>query len=65
MVTQSAMAFAQVLGAFSLIVAQFQSLSTFAAVIRRLGSLWEAMDGADEGGPWTRATVSATRASQN
>jgi putative ATP-binding cassette transporter len=47
-VTQSAMAFAQLLGAFSLIVAQFSSLSTFAAVIRRLGSLWEEMNSARE-----------------
>ncbi|HEY4014933.1 MAG TPA: SbmA/BacA-like family transporter [Polyangiaceae bacterium] len=42
-VTQAAMAFAQLLGAFSLIVAQFQSISTFAAVILRLGSLWDEM----------------------
>jgi putative ATP-binding cassette transporter len=48
-VTQSAMAFAQLLGAFSLIVAQFQSISTFAAVIRRLGSLWEELDDTGEG----------------
>jgi putative ATP-binding cassette transporter len=41
-VTQSAMAFTQVLGAFSLIVVQFQQLSQFAAVIGRLGPLWEA-----------------------
>ena len=43
-VTQSAMAFAQLLGALSLIVAQFGSISAFAAVARRLGSLWEAME---------------------
>ncbi|HEY3819138.1 MAG TPA: SbmA/BacA-like family transporter [Polyangiaceae bacterium] len=43
-VTQSAMAFAQVLGAFSLIVVQFQSISSFAAVIRRLGELWDEMN---------------------
>jgi putative ATP-binding cassette transporter len=43
-VTQAAMAFAQLLGAFSLIVAQFQSISTFAAVILRLGSLWDEMN---------------------
>jgi|HubBroStandDraft_6_1064221.scaffolds.fasta_scaffold158896_2 putative ATP-binding cassette transporter len=48
MVTQSAMAFAQLLGAFSLIVGQFSSISTFAAVIRRLGSLWEEMNSARE-----------------
>jgi len=38
-ITQSAVAFAQLLGAFSLIVNQFQSLSTFAAVIVRLSAL--------------------------
>jgi putative ATP-binding cassette transporter len=38
-VTQSAMAFAQLLGAFSLIVNQFQSISSFAAVIARLSAL--------------------------
>jgi putative ATP-binding cassette transporter len=42
-VTQSAMAFSQVFNAFSLIVEQFQDLSTFAAVIGRLGSLQEAI----------------------
>jgi putative ATP-binding cassette transporter len=41
-VTQSAMAFSQVQGAFSLIVTQFQALSTYAAVAGRLGALWEA-----------------------
>ena len=46
-VTQSAMAFAQVLGAFSLIVNQFQSISSFAAVIVRLSE----MVGAVEKGP--------------
>jgi putative ATP-binding cassette transporter len=38
------MAFSQVLGAFSLIVTQFQQLSAFAAVVRRLGTLWEATE---------------------
>lgn len=38
-ITQSAVAFAQLLGASSLIVNQFQSLSTFAAVIVRLSAL--------------------------
>jgi putative ATP-binding cassette transporter len=42
-VTQSAMAFAQLLGAFSLVVVQFQSIAAFTAVIHRVGSLWEAM----------------------
>jgi vitamin B12/bleomycin/antimicrobial peptide transport system ATP-binding/permease protein len=44
-VTQSAMAFAQLLGAFSLVVAQFQAISILGAAIHRLGSLWEEMDG--------------------
>jgi putative ATP-binding cassette transporter len=46
-VTQSAMAFTVLLGAFSLIVTQFQSISSFAAVIARLGSLAEAIDTVD------------------
>src|SRR5262249_5222385 len=41
-ITQSAMAFTQVLGAFSLIVTQFQQVSTFAATVGRLGPMWEA-----------------------
>jgi len=43
-VTQSAMAFAMLMGAFSLAVTQFQLISTYAAVIARLGSLIEAID---------------------
>jgi putative ATP-binding cassette transporter len=43
-ITQSAMAFTQVLGAFSLIVTQFQQVSQFAAVVGRLGPLWEATE---------------------
>ena len=38
-VTQSAMAFSQVLGAFSIFVNQFQSISSFAAVIVRVSAL--------------------------
>jgi putative ATP-binding cassette transporter len=41
-ITQSAMAFAQLMGAFSLIVTQFQSLSSYAAVLARLGDFMEA-----------------------
>lgn len=41
-ITQSAIAFTQLLGAFSLIVTQFQSLSTFGAVITRISVLAEA-----------------------
>jgi putative ATP-binding cassette transporter len=45
-VTQSAMAFAQLMGAFSLIVTQFQSISTYTAVISRLGTLVDSMQDA-------------------
>lgn len=41
---QSAMAFATLQGAFSLIVTQFQSISTYTAVIARLGTLSEGME---------------------
>ncbi|MBL9144597.1 MAG: ABC transporter ATP-binding protein/permease [Verrucomicrobiaceae bacterium] len=43
-ITQSAMAFAQLMGAFSLIVTQFQSISTYAAVVTRLDKLVNAID---------------------
>ena len=43
-VTQSAMAFAQLLGALSIIVVQFQNISTFVAVVNRLGSLGDALE---------------------
>ncbi|MBP6682842.1 MAG: ABC transporter ATP-binding protein/permease [Halioglobus sp.] len=43
-VTQSAMAFSTLVAAFSLIVTQFQSISSFAAVVSRLSSLVEAVD---------------------
>lgn len=43
-VTQSAMAFTHLLGAFSLIVTNFQTISSFTAVIARLSSLEDAID---------------------
>ncbi|WP_045226592.1 ABC transporter ATP-binding protein/permease [Methyloterricola oryzae] len=43
-VTQSAMAFSMLVGAFSLIITQFQSISNFAAVVARLSYLVEAME---------------------
>ena len=52
-ITQSAMAFAHLLGAFSLIVNQIQSISSYTAVVARLTSLVDAMEGAEspkEGG---------------
>ena len=46
-VTQAGNAFAQVLAALSVIVAQFDGLSIFAASTRRLGSLWDSLDDFD------------------
>lgn len=43
-ITQSAMAFSTLLGAFSLIVTQFQSISAFTAVTARLHSLSEGIE---------------------
>jgi putative ATP-binding cassette transporter len=43
-ITQSAMAFTLIVNALSLIVTQVQSLSNFAAVVARLGSLIEAIE---------------------
>jgi putative ATP-binding cassette transporter len=44
MVTQGVMAFIFVMNAFSLIVKEFQRISTFGAVIERLGTFTEALD---------------------
>ncbi len=43
-ITQSGAAFAMLVGAFSLIVRQFNSISNFAAVVSRLSSLLEAIE---------------------
>lgn len=43
-VTQSAMAFAHLVGAFSLIITQFQSISSYAAVVSRLDALDEGIE---------------------
>ena len=45
-ITQSAIAFTQLLGAFSIIVNQFQSISSYTAVLARLAGLVEAGKGA-------------------
>jgi len=42
-VTQAMMAFSQIFNAFSLIAEKFQDLSTFAAVVGRVGALEEAI----------------------
>ena len=43
-VTQAALAFTAILGAFSLIVTKYTEISSFAAVVNRLGSIWDALD---------------------
>ncbi len=43
-VTQAAMAFAFVMGAFSVIVKEFPKISEFGAVIERLGAAWEVIE---------------------
>jgi putative ATP-binding cassette transporter len=43
-ITQSVMAFSHLLGAFSLIVTQFQSISSYSAVLARLGALRKAAE---------------------
>lgn len=52
-ITQSTMAFATLLGAFSLIVTQFQSISAFTAVTARLHSLSDAIEKANRITPCT------------
>jgi putative ATP-binding cassette transporter len=47
-IPQSSMAFAQVIGAFSLVVNQFQQLSSYAAVLARLHAMVEATEGVVE-----------------
>ena len=43
-ITQSAMAFSTIVAAFSLIISQVQSISTFAAVVARLNSMVDAVE---------------------
>ena len=57
-VTQSAMAFTQLMGAFSLAVTQFQSISSYAATIVRLGQLTDAIDGPGDDAPASRVELS-------
>lgn len=59
-VTQSAMAFSQVLGAFSIIVDQFQSISSFGAVIVRVSALTAAIEKAPPSDKAAIALVEAT-----
>jgi vitamin B12/bleomycin/antimicrobial peptide transport system ATP-binding/permease protein len=50
-ITQSSMAFAQVLGAFSLIVNQFPMLSSYAAIVARLSVLVDATEATEGRAP--------------
>jgi putative ATP-binding cassette transporter len=52
-ITQSTMAFATLLGAFSLIVTQFQSISAFTAVVARLHTLSDAIENVQRTSPCT------------
>ena len=62
-ITQAAMAFSQLLGAFSLIVRQFQDLSAYAAVVNRFGALWDATEpAAAEISAWPASTAPAAPA---
>ena len=47
-ITQATLAFTQLLGAFSLIITQFQSISSFAAVVSRLSVLTDASQQAEK-----------------
>ena len=58
-ITQSAMAFSHLLGAFSLVVTQFQAISSYAAVLARLNAL------ADELQPPSAAAAAASRPSED
>jgi vitamin B12/bleomycin/antimicrobial peptide transport system ATP-binding/permease protein len=49
-ITQSAMAFSTLLGALSLVVTQFQSISSFGAVIARISSLAHALESVQPAG---------------
>lgn len=43
-ITQSAMAFGQLLGAFSIIITQFQSISSYAAVVARVAAMTDGIE---------------------
>ncbi len=43
-ITQAAIAFGQLVAAFSLIVTQFQSIASFTAVVGRVDTLWQALE---------------------
>ena len=55
-VTQAAAAFGQVFSALSVIVSNFSALSSYAAVVRRLGAFWDALDQLEK--PETNESIS-------
>jgi putative ATP-binding cassette transporter len=61
-ISQSAIAFAQLLGAFSIIVTQFQSISSYTAVVARLAALVEASLNAMSAESSTSAALSCDEA---
>jgi putative ATP-binding cassette transporter len=60
-ITQSAVAFAQLLGAFSLFINQFGSISSFAAVVARLSALAGAVESTDAARPGIETVVDRDR----
>ncbi|MFO0810133.1 MAG: SbmA/BacA-like family transporter [Gemmataceae bacterium] len=50
-ITQAGVAFGSVLGAFSVIISQFQAISSYVAVIARVGAIWEAVETQPPTGP--------------
>jgi putative ATP-binding cassette transporter len=46
-IAQSAIGFGHLLGAYSVIINNFRSISNYSAVVARLGALWEAMETAN------------------
>lgn len=60
-ISQSAMAFSHLVAAFSVIISQFQAISSYAVVLARLGVLTEAVEQADIRGAGSRITIDTTR----
>ena len=60
-ISQSSMAFAHVLGAFSLIVNQFPALSSYAAILARLSALVDAAEAAEHKSSGIRTVDDETR----
>ncbi len=59
-ISQSAMAFSHLVAAFSVIISQFQSISSYAVVLSRLGVLMEEVEQADIRGAASRIAIDDT-----